>query len=67
MRGGASSYPVASRLRDIFTNFLGGQTQRTDLGRKRGGGTDLTSGGKEVAISNTSASSVTFCWVRSRR
>lgn len=52
------SYPVASRLRDILTNFLGGQTQRTDLGGERGGGTDLTSGGTEVAISTASASSV---------
>lgn len=44
------SYPVTSSLGDIFTNFLGRKTQRTNLGRKSGGGTDLTSGGTEVAV-----------------
>lgn len=48
------SYPVASGLGDIFTNFLGGKTQRTDLGGKSGGGTDLTSGSTEVANINQS-------------
>lgn len=44
------SYPVTSRLGDIFTNFLGRKTQGTNLGRKGGRGTDLTSGGTEVAV-----------------
>lgn len=47
-RGGP--YPVTSRLGDIFTNFLGRKTQGTNLGRKGGRGTDLTSGGTEVAV-----------------
>lgn len=55
VRQGGGSYPVASRLGDIFTNFLGGETQRTDLGGKRGRGTDLTSSGEEVAVSSMSA------------
>lgn len=52
------SYPVTSGLGDVFTNFLGGKTQRTDLGSKSGGGTDLTSGSTEVAIFMMSASTV---------
>lgn len=47
---GNSSYPVASGLGDVFTNFLGGETQRSDLGGKSGRGTDLTSGSTEVAV-----------------
>lgn len=47
---GGRSYPVTSRLGDIFTNFLGRKTQRTNLGRQGGRGTDLTSGGTEVAV-----------------
>jgi hypothetical protein len=42
-------YPVASRLRDIFTDLLGRETQRTDLGGKRRRGTNLTTGCPEVA------------------
>lgn len=49
-RGRLVSYPVTSSLGDIFTNFLGRKTQGTNLGRKGGGGTDLTSGGTEVAV-----------------
>jgi hypothetical protein len=44
------SYPVTSSLGDIFTNFLGRKTQGTNLGREGGRGTDLTSGGTEVAV-----------------
>ena len=46
--GDAETLPVASGLGDIFTDLLGRKTERTDLGRKGGGGTDLTSGGTEV-------------------
>ena len=41
--GDAETLPVASGLGDIFTDLLGRKTERTDLGRKGGGGTDLTS------------------------
>lgn len=58
--------PVASSLGDVFTNFLGRQTQRTDLGGKSGRGTNLTSGGTEVAISIISASSVRLYCARHR-
>jgi hypothetical protein len=64
--GGVVSYPVASSLGDVFTNFLGRQTQRTDLGGKSGRGTNLTSGGTEVAISMISASSVRLNCARHR-
>jgi hypothetical protein len=46
--GDAETLPVASGLGDIFTDLLGRKTERTDLGRKSGRGTDLTSGGTEV-------------------
>lgn len=46
--GDAETLPVASGLGDIFTDLLGRKTEGTDLGRKSGGGTDLTSGGTEV-------------------
>jgi hypothetical protein len=36
------TYPVTSSLGDIFTDFLGGETQGTDLGGQRGGGTYFT-------------------------
>ena len=42
-------YPVASRLRDIFTDLLGRETKRTDLRGKCRRGADLTTGRKEVA------------------
>jgi hypothetical protein len=46
--GDAETLPVAGGLGDIFTDLLGRKTERTDLGRKGGRGTDLTSGGTEV-------------------
>jgi hypothetical protein len=46
--GDAETLPVASGLGNIFTDLLGRKTERTDLGRKGGRGTDLTSGGTEV-------------------
>ena len=46
--GDAETLPVASGLGDIFTDLLGRKTEGTDLGRKGGRGTDLTSGGTEV-------------------
>ena len=46
--GDAETLPVASGLGDIFTDLLGRKTERTDLGRKGGRGTNLTSGGTEV-------------------
>ena len=48
VRVGDGSYPVTGGLGDIFTDLLGRKTERTDLGRKGGRGTDLTSGGTEV-------------------
>lgn len=42
------TYPVTSRLGDIFTNLLGRKTKRTDLGGKCGLRTNLTTGGTEV-------------------
>jgi hypothetical protein len=42
-------YPVASGLGNVFSDLLGGETQRTDLGSKSRGGTDLTTSGAEVA------------------
>lgn len=44
------SYPVAGSLCDVFSDLLGRQTQRTNLGGKCRGGTDLTTGGTEVAV-----------------
>lgn len=46
--GDTETLPVAGGLGDIFTDLLGRKTERTDLGRKGGRGTDLTSGGTEV-------------------
>jgi hypothetical protein len=47
--GDTESLPVASGLGDIFTDFLGRETKRTDLGGKSGGGTDFTTSGAQVA------------------
>lgn len=44
------AYPVTSRLGDIFTDLLGRETKRTDLGSESRGCTDLTASGAEVAI-----------------
>lgn len=46
----ASTYPVAGVLGDVFTDLLGRETERTDLGCQRGLGTDLTTGTSQVAI-----------------
>lgn len=48
------SYPVTGGLCDIFSDLLGRQTQRTDLGGKRRGGTDLTTSSEEVAVRSRS-------------
>ena len=40
--------PVASGLGDIFTDLLGRETERTNLGGEGGRGTDFTTGGTEV-------------------
>jgi len=45
---GSCAYPVTGGLRDIFTDLLGRETERTDLGGERGRSTDLASGGAEV-------------------
>lgn len=45
----AISYPVTSRLGDIFTNLLGRQTERTDLGGQSRLGSDFTTGHPQVA------------------
>ena len=45
----AETYPVASGLRDIFTDLLGGETKRTDFRSQRRRGTNFTTGGTEVA------------------
>lgn len=49
------SYPVTSRLRDIFSDLLGRETKRTDLGGKSGRSTDLTTGSPEVAVKKKSS------------
>lgn len=43
-----STYPVASGLGDIFTDLLGGETKRTDLGSECRRSTNLTTSGTEV-------------------
>lgn len=45
------THPVTGSLGDIFTDLLGGETKRTDLRSKGRRGTNLTTGGTEVAIS----------------
>lgn len=50
VRFGNEPYPVAGGLGDIFTDLLGRQTQRTDLGGKSRRSTNLTSGGTEGAV-----------------
>lgn len=51
MRGGrVRSYPVTSGLGDIFSDLLGGKTQRTDLGSQGGRSTNFTTGGTESAV-----------------
>ena len=46
----AKTFPVASCFCNIFTNFLGRETEGTNLGRERGGGTDFTACGAKVAF-----------------
>jgi hypothetical protein len=46
--GDTETFPVTGSLGNIFTNFLGRQTQRTDLGGKCRLSTNLTTGGTEV-------------------
>lgn len=43
-------YPVTSVLGDIFTDLLGGQTERTDLGSQSGLGSDLTTSHTQVTL-----------------
>ena len=43
-------YPVTGGLGNIFTNLLGRQTERTDLGGQSRLGSDLTTSGPQVAI-----------------
>lgn len=47
---GGEPYPITSGLGDIFTDLLGRQTKRTDLGGKSRRSTNLTSGGTEGAV-----------------
>ena len=42
--------PVASSLGDIFTDLLGRQTERTDLGGESGRSTDFTTCSPQVAV-----------------
>lgn len=49
MQWDRTPYPVASGLGNVFSDLLGGETQRTDLWSKGRGGTDLTTSGAEVA------------------
>lgn len=46
----SSPYPVTGGLGNIFTNLLGRQTERTDLGGQSRLGSDLTTSGPQVAI-----------------
>ena len=43
-------YPVTSVLGNIFTDLLGGQTERTNLGGQSRLGTDLTTSHSQVAM-----------------
>ena len=45
LAGDPQPLPVLGGLGDIFTDFLGGKTERTDLGSEGGRGTDFTPGG----------------------
>jgi hypothetical protein len=47
-------YPVTSGLGDIFTDLLGRETKRTDLGGKGRRGADLTTGRAQVAVNRSS-------------
>jgi len=51
------AYPVGSGLRDIFTDLLRRQTERTDLRGEGRRGTHLTTGGPEVAVNGVVVSS----------
>jgi hypothetical protein len=46
--GHTETLPVTSVLGDIFTDLLGGQTERTDLGSQSGLGSDLTTSHTQV-------------------
>jgi hypothetical protein len=46
--GDTETFPVTGSLGDIFTNLLGRQTQRTNLGSKCRLSTDFTTGRSEV-------------------
>jgi hypothetical protein len=44
------TYPVTSCLCDIFSDLLWRETERTNLGRQRGGSSNLTTSGSEMAV-----------------
>jgi hypothetical protein len=44
----AQAFPVTGSLGNVFSDLLGRETQRTNLGSKSRGGTDLTTSGAEV-------------------
>jgi hypothetical protein len=44
------TYPVPSCLGDIFSDLLWGETERTNFGCQSGGGSNLTTGGSEMAV-----------------
>ena len=44
------TYPVTGVLGDVFTNLLGRQTERTDLGSQSRLGSDLTTSHSQVTI-----------------
>merc|ERR1712025_290792 len=48
--GNLQALPLSGVLGNVVTNLLGRQTQRTDLGGQRGGGSDLASNGSEVDV-----------------
>ena len=48
------TYPVTGVLGDVFTNLLGRQTERTDLGSQSRLGSDLTTSHSQVTMNAVS-------------
>ena len=47
---GEKTHPVTSGFRNIFSDLLGRETERADLGSESGRRPDLTASGAEVAV-----------------
>ena len=53
MDAGLITYPVAGGLCNIFTDLLGRETKRTDLGSECGRRSDLTASGAKVTVGDS--------------